>query len=82
MNSLFQQLNGSQQSPSLPNNIKQMINMFKGMSNPKAYIEQQINNNPQLKAIMQSSNGNYELAFKNMCKQMNVNPDEIINMLK
>ena len=81
MNSLFQQLNGNQQqSHSLPSNIKQMVQMFK--MNPKTYIEQQINNNPQFKSILQASNGNYEQAFKMMCKQMNVDPNEIISMLK
>ena len=81
MNSLFQQLNGNR-NLSLPTNIRQMISNIKAMSNPRAYIEQQINSNPQFKSMLQASNGNYELAFKNMCKQMNVNPEDIINMLR
>lgn len=81
MNNLFQQLNQSQRM-SLPNNVKQMINNFKMLNNPQAYIQQQLNNNPQFKSVIQASNGNYEKAFRDMCKQMNVNADEIINMLK
>lgn len=82
MNKLFQQLNGNQQNLSLPNNLKQMAMKLKAISNPKAYIQEQMNSNPQLKMILESSNGNPEQAFKSMCKQMNVNPDDIINMLR
>ena len=82
MNSLFQQLNKTNQNLSLPNNIKQMVMQLKTVSNPKAYIEQQLNSNPQLKSLVESSNGNYEQVFRNMCKQSNVNPDDIINTLK
>ena len=79
MNSLFQQLNPARP---LPNNIKQMISTIKGIQNPQAMIQQMAQQNPQLNAVLKASNGNYESAFRNMAKQMNVNPDEIINLLK
>jgi len=79
MNSLYSQLNPTRP---LPANIKQMAQMLKGMNNPQAMIQQMANQNPQLKAVLQASNGNYEKAFRDMAKQMNVNPDEIIGMLK
>ena len=79
MNSLFQQLNPTRQ---LPANLKQMISNIKNISNPQAMIQQMANQNPQLKAVLQAANGNYEKAFRDMARQMNVNPDEIINMLK
>ena len=83
MNSLFQQLNPNQsQSNSLPSNIRNMISAIKGISNPQAMLQNMMNQNPQLQSIMQASNGNYEQAFKSLAKQMNVNGDEIINMLK
>ena len=80
MNKLFQQLNPT--SKLLPNNIKQMISMYKGLKNPQAMIEQTLNNNPQLKAVIDAAGGNPEKAFRDMAKQMNVDADEIINMLK
>ena len=79
MNSLFQQLNGNK-SQSLPSNIRQMISMYK--MNPQAVVQQMLNSNPQLQQAIKMSNGNPEQAFKTMCKQYNVNPDEIISMLK
>lgn len=82
MNSLFQQLMGTQAKSQLPNNIRSMIQNFKMLSNPQQYVQQTIQNNPQLQSILQASNGNYEQAFRNMAKQMNVDPDEIIQMLK
>lgn len=56
--------------------------MFKGLNNPQAFVEQAMNNNPQLKSVLQMAGGNPEQAFRNMAKQMNVDPDEIISMLK
>lgn len=79
MNKLFQQLNPTRP---LPNNIKQMAQMFKAIKNPQEMINKAINENPQLKSILEASNGNYEQAFRNLAKQMNVDPQEIINMLK
>lgn len=81
MNNLFQQLNGNQ-SLSLPNNVKQMINMFKGIKNPQAMAQQMLSQNPQLQTAIKMAGGNPEQAFKNMAKQMNVDPNEIMNMLK
>ena len=81
MNKLFQQLNQSK-SPSLPNNIRQMAQNLKALRNPQAMAQKMINENPQLRSALQMANGNPEQAFKNMCQQMNVNPDEIMNMLK
>lgn len=79
MNSLYSQLNPARP---LPANVKQMASMLKGISNPQAMIQQMINQNPQVKAVLQAANGDYEKAFRDMAKQMNVNPDEIIGLLK
>ena len=75
---------GSQTSKNLqiPNNIKTMINNFKMLSNPEKYVKQALQQNPQLQSLLQASNGDAEQAFRNLAKQMNVNPDEIISMLK
>ena len=81
MNSLFQQLNPSQTRP-LPSNIKQMIQNFKTMSNPHAMIQEVLQNNPQINSMIQAANGNPEKAFRDLAKKMNVNPEEIISMLK
>lgn len=83
MNSLFQQLNPKQSLANvLPNNVTNMIRMFKTMKNPQAFIQQAMQNNPQLKSAVEMANGDYEKAFRNMAKQMNVDADEIIAMLK
>lgn len=80
MNSLYQQLMGTR-SPQL-SNIKGMIDRFKMLSNPQAYIQKAMQENPQLQAVLQAAGGNPEKAFRDMAKQMNVNADEIIQMLK
>ena len=85
MNNLYQEMMKSQSGNllnKLPNNVQMMIKMFKGMNNPQALIQQALNNNPQLKSVLDAANGDPEKAFRDMAKKMNVNPDEIINMLK
>lgn len=83
MNSLFQQLNPKQSlANALPNNVTNMIRMFKAMKNPQAFVQQAMQNNPQLKSAVEMANGDPEQAFRSMAKQMNVDPDEIIAMLK
>lgn len=83
MNRLFQQLNGTtQRSLSLPNNIKQMISNFKAIRNPQAVAQKMLSENPQLQQAVNMANGNPEQAFKTMCKQYNVDPNEIMKMLK
>ena len=79
MNSLYKQINPTKQ---LPNNIKQMINTFKGMSNPNAMVQQIMKNNPQLASLVEASNGDPEKSFRNLAQQMNVDPEEIIQMLR
>lgn len=86
MNSLYQQLN----QQSLQNNgqlgqIKNMLNMLRNSSNPNAMLQSMINQNPQMKQVMNlinESGGDPKTAFYNKAKQMGVNPDDILNMLK
>lgn len=56
--------------------------MFKCASNPNLMAQQMLQSNPQLQSIIEANNGNYEQAFRSMAKQMNVDPDDILNMLK
>ena len=86
MNSLYNQLNQINQP--LPNNlsqIKNMMNMFKNASNPQALLQSMVQQNPQMREVMniiQQNGGDPKTAFYNLAKQKGINPDEIINMLK
>ena len=81
MNNLFQQLNQTTSSI-LPSNAINMIKNLKAMSNPQAMLQQMMNKNPQMSSVIQASNGNYEQAFRNLAKQMNVDVDALINEIK
>ena len=59
-----------------------MIKAFKGASNPQQMVNQMLEQNPQVKSLIQAANGNPEQAFRNMAKQMNIDPDEFMGMLK
>ena len=80
MNNLFNQLNPI--SRSLPSNIKQMISMYKGISNPQAMAQKLLQENPQLASLIQAANGNPEQAFRSYASKMGVDPNEIIKMLQ
>lgn len=80
MTKLFNQLNPLNQR--LPSNAMNMIKAFKGASNPQQMVNQMLEQNPQVKSLIQAANGNPEQAFRNMAKQMNIDPDEFMGMLK
>lgn len=87
MNNLYQQLMGNQ-SPSLPNNInqiKQMMNLFKGANNPQQLLMNLAKQNPQIQNVMnlvQNSGKSPKDLFYQMAQQKGVNPDDILNALK
>lgn len=67
------------------NNIKEMVNLIKSSKNPQAMMQSMINQNPQMKQVMQMVNkngGNPKDAFYALAKEKGVNPDDILNMLK
>ena len=66
----------------IPDNVKQTLSMFKSINNPQQLIQKILSSNPQLQTAISSAKGDPEKAFKDMCKQMNVDPNEIISMLK
>lgn len=66
-------------------NIKNMMNMFNTSQNPQQAMQQLAMQNPQINQIMQmaqSTGGNLEQLFKNMCQQQGIDPNTIINQLR
>ena len=65
--------------------IKQMMNMVKSAGNPQAAINQLMMNNPQLKQIMDLVNqygGDPGRALKETAKQMGIDENDIIDLLR
>ena len=65
--------------------IKQMMNMFKGANNPQQLLQNMAMNNPQLKMVLNYINqngGNPKDAFYKMAQEKGIDPEEIIKMLK
>lgn len=85
MNSLYNQLNGRTSLPSNIQQIKNMMNMLRSSNNPQALLQNMIQQNPQMKNVMdiiQQNGGDPKTAFYNLANQRGVNPDEILEMLK
>ena len=58
-----------------------MAQMFKAVNNPQQMVNQMINNNPQVKQIIDQY-GDPKTAFYKLAEQKGINPDDILNMLK
>ena len=61
-----------------------MIGMVNAAQNPQAMISQLMNNNPQMKPVMDAINsagGDPQKAFYGMAEKMGVDPQEILNMI-
>lgn len=70
-------MNGIQQ-------IKGMMQMLKGSSNPQQMFQTMLSQNPQMKQIMdyvQQSGGDAQAAFYKLAKEKGVDPNQILNML-
>lgn len=69
MLNLLNQSSGS--SPAQLNQIKNMMNLLRSAGNPQMMLQQMMQNNPQLKMIMDYVNrngGDYKKAFYNMAQ--------------
>lgn len=59
--------------------ISNLVRLFKSGGNPAALL----NGNPQLAGIMSAMSGkDPQKVFYDECKRQNINPDDILNILK
>lgn len=62
---------------------KRMMGMLNTVKNPQQTLMQVAQQNPQLNAVMQMCNGrNPQEVFYEECKKHNINPDDVMNLLK
>ena len=82
-----QRNNGAQTPPMNPQiqQIKQMMNRLRAMQNPQDAFLQMAANNPLLQQailFVKNNGGDAQTAFYNYAKQMGVDPQEVLNMLR
>ena len=80
MNPIIQALNKTNMSRI--GQAKQMAQMFKSTSNPNALVNQMVNNNPQVKQIINQYGGDPKTAFYKYAEASGVDPNEVLDMLK
>ena len=84
MNPMLSQLNQNKFANQIQP-IKQAMNMLKMSANPQLILNQLMQNNPaysQVQQLIQQNGGDPKAAFYNLCNQMGVDPNEILNALK
>lgn len=79
MSNLFKELNPTRP---LPSNVMNMIKGFKNMANPQAWVQSMLQKNPQVNSLIQAANGDPEKAFRDLARQLNVDPEEIIQAMR
>lgn len=65
--------------------LKQMMRMFRTSSNPQAFLQQMMANNPQAANAMnliQVHGGDARAAFYDLAKQKGIDPEEFIKSLQ
>ena len=65
--------------------IKNMMSMVRMSQNPQAMIQQIMQNNPNMKQVMeivQQYGGDASRAFYTLAEQKGINPQEILDLLK
>ena len=65
--------------------IKNMMSMVSGAQDPNIMIRQLMNNNPQMKQVMDvisKAGGDPRRAFYDLAQQKGVDPQEILDMMK
>ena len=81
MNPMLAQLNKNRIAGQMQP-IKNALGMAR---NPQMMMTQMLQNNPmysQVQQIIQQNGGDPKAAFYNLCNQMGVDPNEILNQLK
>ena len=62
--------------------MRQMAQTIKSANNPQALLNQMMSNNPQVKQIINQYGGDPKTAFYKYAEANNIDPNEIINMLR
>lgn len=78
MNSLYQQLNPT-------NNVGNIFRTLKNSNNPMQLLQNMTRNNPQMQSVMnmiQASGKSPKDLFYEVAKQKGVDPNQILNMLR
>ncbi len=72
-------------NPAWIQQIKGVMQQMQYATNPQLALNQFMMSNPQLAnaiSFIQQNGGNPQTAFYNLAKQMNVNPETVLNALK
>lgn len=65
--------------------IKSMMNMVRSAGNPQAMLQSMLQNNPQMRQVMDivnQSGGDPKAAFYKMAEEQGVDPEQVLSMLR
>lgn len=67
----------------VPQELRNMMQTIKTVSNPQAAFNQMAQNNPAMRQVMQMCNGrDPQQVFYDMCKQRGVDPESVLSQLR
>lgn len=63
--------------------IRQIINLMRSAGNPEAMLQSMVSQNPQMKEVINLiGNRDPKQVFYSLCKQRNIDPDSIFDLLE
>lgn len=84
MNPILSAISSSKIS-SLAAKVQPVLNLMqtvKAASNPALMMQKVLNENPEVTQLIEESNGDARAAFYKQAKQMGIDPDMVISMIK
>ena len=81
--SLFNKTSTQLNQNPIMSNVKNMMNMFNFARNPQQTLMNMAQSNPQVQEVLKMCEGkNPKDVFYQKCKDMNIDPNEILKMMK
>lgn len=81
--SMLGAVSGPKINPVVLQSVRRMIGMLSTARNPSAALQQTASHNPMLSSVLSMiGNRDPKAVFYDLCRQNNINPDDILNQLK
>lgn len=81
--SMLGAVSGPKIDPVVLQSVRRMMGMLSTARNPSAALQQAASNNPMLSSVMAMvGNRDPKTVFYDLCRQTNINPDDILSQLR
>ncbi len=81
--SMLSAVSGPKIDPAVLQSVRRMMGMLSTARNPSAALQQTASHNPMLSSVLAMvGDRDPKVVFYDLCRQNNINPDDILSQLK